>query len=346
VLSERETASIIDQISLGGRVVGVENCRKEIVQLFFIHPPLSERVYSEAVYKTSYEEAIKEGLLTAEEAFELAQVRGIFTNLDKQKIEKLRLKIEAQHKVLEKTTRIPARRDRIVGIIKSLESEVSTLLQKRDSFLEFTAERRAQEEKYLYLLWRSTKKVEDNTLLWKTLDEFKNDKDIVFRKNSFVKYVEFYYGVSVSLIREVARSGIWRVRYVSATKTGADLFGRGIPEYTKDQLSLAYWSHYYQSIYEMMPEDRPDESLMEDDDALDAYMKSYFEEKSRDATAARAGNGSGTGKLSAWSHNSVIVTRSNPHYGDVQYSNPKQATKNTKSPNLSLKDTRKRKRHG
>ena len=57
---------------------------------------------------------------------------------------------------------------------------------------------------------------------------------------------------------------------ITAVKTSDPLFGIPISDYSVDQLMVLYWSHYYQSIYEMLPDDRPEETIIEDDAALDA----------------------------------------------------------------------------
>jgi hypothetical protein len=80
-----------------------------------------------------------------------------------------------------------------------------------------------------------------------------------------------------------------------------------------------YWSHFYQSVYEMMPDDRPSDDIIEDDDALDAYMKDYYDEKSRERAASQ-GQSKNRGKNTAWNHQENIVFKSNPLSEDISYS--------------------------
>jgi hypothetical protein len=76
----------------------------------------------------------------------------------------------------------------------------------------------------------------------------------------------------------------------------------------------------------MMPEDRPPDSIVEDDDSLDAYMKSYYEERNRE-DAARRGTKTTSGKLSAFDREEVIITQSNELYEDIEYDKPREAQK-------------------
>ena len=87
-------------------------------------------------------------------------------------------------------------------------------------------------------------------------------------------------GVTVETVRFVARSTLWRIRYSGSMKTSDPLFGVATSCYTTDQLNLAYWSNYYDNIYSMMPEDRPQDVIIEDDKSLDAFMAEYYKELS------------------------------------------------------------------
>ena len=88
----------------------------------------------------------------------------------------------------------------------------------------------------------------------------------------------------------------------------------------------------------MMTNDRPPDSIIEDDAALDAFMKNYFEEREREATASRERKRKDSGKIaSAWDHQEVIVTKSNPISGDVKYSEPKESSRNKDRTDFAVK---------
>ena len=83
---------------------------------------------------------------------------------------------------------------------------------------------------------------------------------------------------------------------------------------------LMYWSHYYQSINEMLPDDRPSDEIVEDDQALDAYMKDWQADKNREQSASKAKKNNRYGDKSAWDHGETLVMRSNPMHKDIEYS--------------------------
>ena len=145
----------------------------------------------------------------------------------------------------------------------------------------------------------------------------------MFRMDVLATFSGFVSGLPTSLIRYIARSNLWRIRYVTSTKTGADLFGRAISEYSPDMINLLYWSHYYQSIYEMLPDDQPSDDVIADDAALDSYMDAYYKEM-KNERAARSGRKSG--KLNAFDQgDEVIVTPSHELHKDFDYDKPREA---------------------
>jgi hypothetical protein len=87
----------------------------------------------------------------------------------------------------------------------------------------------------------------------------------------------------------------------------------------------------------MMPEDQPSELIIEDDEALDAYLQDYYDEKHREAAGRR--DNRKRGKLQAFNDKEVIVTRANELYEDIKYDVP-QESQHIKDRNL----IRKRKR--
>jgi hypothetical protein len=79
----------------------------------------------------------------------------------------------------------------------------------------------------------------------------------------------------------------------------------------------------------MMSRDRPPDSVIDDDIALDAYMKEYYEERNREDASewSKNKNKGAQGKLSAFDKEEVIVTQSNELYEDIDYDKPREAQK-------------------
>ncbi len=319
-LSYEELDGYIQQICTGSKLVYVEKGEGEEVPLLLQHPLPQDNRVAGYFYSKALEEAEVLGLPSIEEMERTIKARGLYTEEDTARIAELRSRVEGQRVILAKTTRVRARQDRLVEIIKQLEEQIEELELKKEISLEFTKERKAAEQKFLYLTWRGTLDLFTGKRFWETWDDFQKEPDYIFRKRVFLDHIIFIHGLKPEILRTLARSNLWRMRYTTALKTGDPLFGRPIRDYTVDQLMVLYWSHYYQSIYEMMPDDRPTESIIEDDEALDAYMKDWTENRNREAAASKAKAGKGSNQKSAWDHNETLVMRTNPMHEDIDYS--------------------------
>ena len=327
---------LINEISLGGKIVPIKKASGEEVFLLLTHCVGVDKLFADLEYKKAYDLAVSQGFMTVEETLKLLRGRGFLLDEDDAKIKVIESKIAGQEAILEKMSRVPTNRDRVKENIETFKNELLQILCKKESYLEYSAERKAQENKYLYLSWRSAKDPYTRDLFWPTKEKFDGEMDLVFRKNVFSEYLKMSSGMDISTLRHIARSNLWRIRYLTSLKTGVSLYGIELPDYTVDQLALAYWSHFYQSVYDMPSSDSPHESVIEDDAALDAFMKAYMDERSRDNVSAKEQK-KNHGVKSAWDHGETIVTKSNPMFKDVKYSPVLEAARNKDKSSISVK---------
>ena len=318
-----EVESLLLSIFTGTKVSYIED---KDLYVQFKHPSNKLKLIAKTIYDRAYKEALDEGLLPIDKLETLIEQRKFFTEEDKKKILKLKDQIKAQEIVLSKTTKVKARADRIKGILEKLKHELITTQFKRTSKLIMSAETKAEDTKNHFLCQACTFDLLTDAPLWPTLKDMQLELDIDFKTKILYEFLPFQNGINSETIRYIARHGLWRIRYVNSGKTGEALFGVPTSEYTVDQLNLVYWSNYYSNIYEMMPEDRPSDAVIEDDDALDAYMKEYYDERTREAAARRSKKDT-KGKLSAFDKEEVIVTQSNELYHDIEYDKPREAQK-------------------
>ena len=274
-------------------------------------------------YQQAYERAIKCGMLSKKDLKQVIEKRNLFTAADRSKLKKLQDQLDAQGILLAKTTRVKANQDRILGVINRLKNEMFEVELKQRSTMTMSADNKADEERTFNVCSKCIYK-ENGSLYWSSYKEALNEIDLEFKDSILLKFIIFQGGIQTSIIREIARHNLWRIRYVNSQKTSEQLFGIPTSDYTTDQLNLVYWSSFYQNVYEMLPEDRPVDIIIEDDDALDAYLKSYYEERNRE-DAARRSKKTSPGKMSAFDREEVIVTRSHELYEDIEYSTPKEA---------------------
>lgn len=339
-LSLDRVETLISEISVGGRLSTIANGVGATTVVLILHPNSLDKLYADVEYKMAYEKAIEDGFLTIEETTELMKDRGIFTQKEEAEIADIENKIKAQHEVLKKTTKVPARRDKIKENIQTYKDRLYKILLRREEFLVYSAEKKAQEHKWFFLAWRSARNPHDSGLLWPDKASFDGEKDIVFRRSVFIEAIKLSQGMDSSIIRSLARSELWRIRYMTSVKTGVSLFGRELPDYTMDQLALAYWSQFYQAIYEMLPDERPPDSIIVDDAALDAFMESYMVEKNKEAVISREVKKKGSTNKSAWDHGETLVMRSNPIHSDLEYTETSARLKDKTLTNIRDKGTK------
>jgi len=292
----------------------------------FKFPNHEIRQKAHLVYKRSFESAVEQGMLPVEELRILIEKRNLITAADKLQLKKLENQLEAQEILLSKTTRVKANQDRIKGVIRRLRHEIREIEIKHSSKFMMSAENKAEEDKTFYVCTRCSFLEDEKTPIWSSYEEALKEVKIELKDKILLGFLRFFSGFPVSVVRALARSSLWRIRYINSMKTSDPLFGVSTSEYTTDQLNLVYWSNYYQNIYEMMPEDRPSEIVIEDDDALDAYMKAFYEERNRQESERRH-KSNRSGKLSAFDAEEVIITRSHELYEDIEYDKPREAQK-------------------
>lgn len=311
------------RIFTGQDIITVKS-ESDKIDLIFKQPDNTVKLKAHRIYDIAYKDAVGDGLLPLEDLEKLIRERGIFSDAEDEELRKLKDKLHAQQILLSKTTKVKARMDRIKVIIKDLEAQVRSIEYKKLSKLAMSAETKAEEERSSYLCWSSVYDLLGESLYWESYEDFLKEKDPLFRSDVLNKFMSFYSGISTSIIRYIAKHSLWRIRYVTSQKTSEPLFGVPTSQYTNDMMNLAYWSNFYQNIYEMLPDDRPSDFIIEDDDALDAYMKDYYEERNRE-DAARKSKRRTQGKLSAFDSEEVVVTQSHELYEDIDYDKPREA---------------------
>jgi len=319
-LTSEEIERYSDQITSASKIVDIDD-----KVLLFKQPILANKMESRRIYELEYKKSIDEGLLSTDGMEDLIKERHLITDEEKRELSSLKSKLDAQKMLLAKTTKVRARQDRVKDVIHDIEKKIRDIEYKERSKFSMTAETKAEEAKILHLCWSNCYNFLTKNLYWDLYAAFLNEIDYLFRQKVVSEFILFYGGIPTRYIRSIARSNFWRIKYVTSLKTSEPLFGRPTSKYTNDMLNLAYWSHYYQNIYEMLPEDQPSEGIIEDDEALDAYMKDYYDERTKDV-AARKHKNKHLGKLSAFDKEEVIVTKiASDLYDDIEFDTPKES---------------------
>lgn len=333
-LTHEEVEKYLEQICSRFKIVDIGD-----KTVLFKYPSVYTMMKARRIYELEYKTSIDEGLISVDDMRKIIKERKLISDADQNKLNSLKSKLEAQRILLARTTKVKANQDRIKKVIHELDSKIKVLEYKERSKFSMTAETKAEEAKLLYLCWSHCYDFDTEELYWTEYKEFTIESDLKFREGLVSEFILFYSGIPTAHIRAIARNNLWRIRYVTSLKTSEPLFGVSTSEYSNDMLNLAYWSHYYQNIYEMMPEDQPNENIIEDDEALDAYLSDYYKERTQDIASRKSKRQMGRGKLSAFDSQEVIVTKANELYEDIEYDTPRESQA-VKDGNLINKRTR------
>lgn len=150
------------------------------------------------------------------------------------------------------------------------------LLLKKSKFFKNTCEYIVEKEKKLILTYFCCRDFNTGKRLWPSLEEFLNQR-ISSETISLGREVSsFLNGINNTILRKIARHPMWRTRWISATKTSTSLFSGNVSDWDQNKLMLCYWSNFYDTIYS--GPDRPEDSIIEDDELLDNWLESKNKE--------------------------------------------------------------------
>lgn len=321
--SLEELQNHIEQIATGEKLITLDD--EPGMFILFRYPPKQVLRQADIQGEKVVVDARKDNFMTEEEMLEHLKLKGIWTDEHEKQIKGFREKIDKWQDKLRNPDIGEGSRKSISTIISKLEEELWKIEIRRENALANTVERVGRKEKYEYLVWLCSHDPFTQERMWPnylTYCQALEEKDKVKMK-LLNELIVFLSGHTTEEIRYVARHNLWRINYIAAQKTNTPLFPGSVVEWTPDQLNLVWWSSYYQSIYEMLPEDQPDDWVIEDDDELDKYMGELHKERSKERAAKR--DEKRYGPSTAMKMKEVLVTRAHPDYERMEYDKPPTA---------------------
>jgi hypothetical protein len=271
-LSEDTIYEIILEVISGRRLLKARVEGK--VELIVLKQPTSLQVQLGNIREQEYlQQAILEGFPTEETIPEELKLE-LFSVEDLEHLGELESKIKAYEVLLKKRIKGTDLHEKDSETLSQLRKEKEILAAKQRSTDRFTAEYKAKEDKYFHLLCECSYDLEENQL-WDSSEEFLDRVDITEAYLLLNNFLEFYWGYSPSILRRVARDGLWKIMYLSAKVNTIELTKTPMHDASINFLQLLSWSMYYDNISEMLPTERPTEDIIEDDEKLDAFMEEH-----------------------------------------------------------------------
>jgi hypothetical protein len=337
--SVEQLQEAIDEIISGERLVEIQTKTKETIVVLFKYPARSDIRISDLKMKQTVQMAInKYNLMTEEQMLKVIEEKNIWTERDKEIVEELKEKIDKWKGKLKNPDLTPTMQITAAEAIKSFEEKIFEAEYKKEVMLANTADRKGRQEKYEYLAWCSSYNIETGERIWSNYLTYCSIMDTTLKNNLLSEFIRYLSGKKTEEVRYIARSNLWRISYVIAQKTNTPLFPRAVVDLTPDQTNLAWWTGYYDGIWQMMPEDIPDEATIEDDEALDSYMESLHKERSKERQDAKKDKKNPFGVKSARHMKEQLMMRANPDYFDSVYDSIPTSKSTHEGTDLSLKD--------
>jgi hypothetical protein len=312
----------IEEISRGRKYVVIDIPDSDPLYVLFKYPTNHITKLSDFEYDKVYRKAKKDGIKTEEDMMTIMSNRGIWTDDDVEKVNEINLQIETIEEKLQNPDLTERSKLSYKSIVSKLQESLYKVELKKEQILQNSLERHTRQAKYEYLVWSCSYDPYTESLLWENYLTFCNLMNTNLKSLLLNHFVKFLGGHTVEEVRYIARSNVWRVQFLTAQKANMPIFPHSVIDDTPDQTNLLWWAYWYQSIIEMMPEDRPDDATLDNDAELDKYMSNLYKERNKEIQDRKIEKNN---PRSAMTMPEVLVMRENTDYLDLEYDKVKPA---------------------
>ena len=258
---------LIAQISWGYVPATVSTQDGELVSLLLRPPTPKEQAKAAMVYSTERQRAALLGLPPEEEILADLIALGRWNVETEDEIAGLEKDIHTIRRGLLDFLFNKTKLEQARSLLRRAENALIKRLHHRHSLLQNSAEAHAEVCQQRYLIGRITE-TESGDLFWPTEGDFDECSD----NELITQLCEMFFQksrLSVTVVREIARSNTWRT-YWEVAKTSHNLFDGPVSGWSLNQRELAYWSTIYDSVHAAF--ERPSKDVIVDDDLLDSWF--------------------------------------------------------------------------
>lgn len=210
------------------------------------------------VYTDAYDEALQDGLMTEEDVDQMMMEKGLWTPDDEAIIKRIQDDLERLKVEIFNNHHLPSKRETIRRYIRAAEKGLLDKANEKQIYFSNTCEGVASTERLCWILSNTT--YLDNKIY--SFDDLSLDYIVLKWRESQLED---------TVIRELARNDPWRSLWIMQEKIDIQLFfNERDANLTDNQKHIIVWSRMYDNVQESM--DAPNQSIMEDDDALDGWF--------------------------------------------------------------------------
>lgn len=256
---------------------------KRIVELngqvyVFRSPTISEINHANFIHQSSLDRYRSEGVLhSGDELIKIAKSQGEWADVDNNYYFKFDELIKVAEDQLEGANTIQTKR--IKKQIDRANKRREDVVDRYNRIVSYSFEHQAAEDRLRYLV-KCVTEDKDGNAIWKDDYAFNNDMNHELLFRLMTAYVDHSHDIfKIDVLREIARSPMWRVRWGVGKNNICSLFGSNVCDLNELQIGLIYWSMVYDSVYMSM--DCPSDSIIEDDEKLDKWLDDRRQEQER-----------------------------------------------------------------
>jgi hypothetical protein len=219
-------------------------------------PTIEDEFLSNQLYKESFIEYRRQGIMTEDEMLEWRIDNGLWSEEKDKKIKGIEKDIENMKVEVFNNRNVEQRREQARMLVRAGERTLDKYTKERDEYYSQTCEGLASEIRQQYIFKRCC---------------FQGDKLYEFADNANIDNWFILWAKEIlksPQIRELARTDPWRS--VWAMKDHSKLFLNEGRELSVDQKNIIIWSQMYDNVQESM--ESPTDDVVEDDDMLDGWF--------------------------------------------------------------------------
>jgi hypothetical protein len=264
--------------------------------VFFVTSPDIHLKYLAEIYsQQEYNKAFSAGMMTEEDAIELAVDTGEWSDEEEDLLtNKLPKNIDQMKLDYYNRFYVTSSKNKIKQQIEEISKKANSLYQKKMNYYDKTCEHIKNSYFKNYCL--------ENCII----DKDKNKID----PNEFsINRISIEYDkrrVNSENIRETSKDGKWRLLYSASKENGTPFLNKDLND---DQLQLISWTKMYDSVHQSM--DCPSDEIIKDDIAIDGWFleqnKKREQEQLKEKAESKLSKTKGGGDLFLMAHNKEEV---------------------------------------
>jgi hypothetical protein len=250
-------------------------------------PRAAEVDRARVLYARRLHHAKTKGLMTRDDLEKLAIHTGQFDIAERRERETLKGHVDRLQRARDMTTS-PAQKLELDAELIRIRKRLLELELKDEEVFQRSAESFAEAARTNYMVFSCTlggELLEDP--VWSTWDEFQDSTDPTFLREARQSLVKLVNGLPTKVIRALARTGDWRVRWKSVRESGSPPFEGPASGWDANKLRLIYWSDFYDSVYQH-PE-CPAEDVIANDEYLQEWLNGQIQKRNQEKQRADRG---------------------------------------------------------